>query len=157
MNIEPKTIHDISTEFLKTGHNDIFQGHWVTVSFEEWKTHLKKKALDNKLITSVSCLKLEFLDFVIEKIKHNRYGASCDYELFEQRRQEEIELFLSDFTLTAEESAYFKERVGFIEDFSPYATFCSDCDGEVSAFASAKSLQMEGVELCSHCLNSRYC
>lgn len=151
----PKTLTD-SINLTDHGH-EIFHGQWVTFSVGEWVAHLEKKAERHDINASGNCLELELLDYIAQKIRHQNYGAVCDYELTEARRQEEIEWFLFYFALSAEEERYFKERVGFIEDFSPYTAECADCNGCVSALESAISRPLEGEELCTRCLGSRYC
>jgi len=135
---------------------EAFESQWIDFSSSEWISNTQKNGHDYAM-SSISCLRSSVLDFIIQKVNQSDYGASCNYELFEERRQDKLRELLSVLSLTEEESNYFKDKTDFIEEFCPYEMICEECGKEDSTFASAKSLQMEGLELCSNCLDKRYC
>lgn len=137
-----------------TGNEDTtVQGGWVSVSLHEWIVYLEQKVCVNHSLMTDEWLRHEFLNFIIQALDNCSYGAGCNYELYEERKQDDIQFFLSTLLLTPEESRYVKQESGYIDDFSPYVMICSKCGNEDAAIASAKSLQREGIELCTQCFN----
>lgn len=129
-----------------------FHGIWVLITLDEWLSYAKEKSLFDTINPTSS--KKHFCDFLINKVNDCSYGAGSHYELYEERRHEEIELFLSKFHLSPNDILYFKENVEYIEDFCSFSSVCELCDEEISPKDIAISLQNAGKELCMSCLNS---
>lgn len=157
MSIQQQLTHEALTIFQNvTGLKiDSLQGHWVCISIRDWISFLHDTTHNDN--TATQGMRLTLLDFIAEKINQHTFGAGSHYELYEARRLEELGYFLSVLSMTEEEASYFKEKTEYSDDSCACTMCCEQCGNEDSAFASAKSLQMEGVELCTHCLNSRYC
>lgn len=158
MNQENNIISDVFYKTLKIQHNEPTKvnGGWVSLELDGWLSFANNQSINHAATGSLSDLTLCFLDFLKEKINDGGYGAGCHYELYEERRQEEIEIFLAKLNLTDEESRYFKKKIEYIDNFTSFMSPCNDCENEVSPHESAMSLQMEGEDLCSICLNKRY-
>ena len=158
MNQVHNDFHEVFYQTLKINNHESyrFDGQWVSLSLDEWLLYVETQSFDINTFNVALNLKRYFLDFVIEKINNANYGAGCHYELYEQRHQAEIEIFLSQLNLTDDESHFFKEKVGYEDDFNPFMIPCDECDEEVSPHASAMSIQLEGRELCYSCLSACY-
>lgn len=133
-----------------------FHGMWVSITLDEWLSYAKEKSLFDATCILTTNFKKHFSDFLIEKINNCSYGSGSYYEIYEQRRQEEIELFLSKLHLRENAAIYFKEKVEYIEDFGSFTSKCEHCEKDVSPKIIAMSLQIEGEVLCTSCLNSLY-
>tara|TARA_Y100000588_G_C13984204_1_gene808594 strand:- start:397 stop:876 length:480 start_codon:yes stop_codon:yes gene_type:complete len=133
-----------------------FHGMWVSITLDEWLSYAKEKSLFDATCILTTNVKKHFCDFLIKKIYDCCYGSGSYYEIYEQRRQEEIEIFLSKLHLSENATIYFKEKVEYIGDFCSFSSKCEQCEEEVSPKIIAMSLQVDGKELCTSCLNSLY-
>jgi len=135
--------HNIAAESI--------DGTWNEFSLNDWVLNVENQKPDDSY--NPQCLRVALLDYFIEKANKCTYGASCDYELFEERKQAEIETLLLTLSLSDDKKRIFKEKTGFIEESSPYEMICEKCGTKDSAFASAKSIEIEAMELCKGCLH----
>lgn len=159
MNLEQKSIQDKFNKTLQltTNNRNEFHGYWLSLTLDELASYIELKLHMNAIELNQKHFILNLLDCIAEKINSSDFGSITHYELYEQRRQAEIELFLSALMISEEDKRYFKDKVEYIEEFSSFVAQCADCSKEVLPHAAALSEQMEGVELCTSCLNSRYC
>ena len=140
-------------DFLGVSWNDteFFISGWVSIKGDEIQAQLGNKAnLDDASIEEY------FIDFVIQKINDSGYGSSCHYELYESRRQETIKTVLARLSdkLTTSEIAYFKQKVGYEEEFKDESGECLQCGQIITALEDAYSCQYVGKPLCSGCCHA---
>jgi len=107
-------------------------------------------------LSSQNNARIHCIEYLIEKINKCKYGAGEHYELYKERKQDDLEYLISNLSLSSSELKHFKDQTYYDDNFNPYVTECEMCECEVSPYEDAKSTQMETKSLCSLCLDSLY-
>lgn len=155
MSLVSKYINNIFHQVLNVSNEtQAFHGKWVCITLDEWLSYAKEKSLFEATCLLTTNFKKHFFDFLIEKINVCGYGAGNFYEIYEQRRQEEIEIFLSNINLSDNEITDFKKNVDYVEDNGSFLSKCEFCDIDIPNGNIHLSLQLEGKILCNSCLSS---
>lgn len=150
------TSENINHTFYKALNlkNDVqaYQGKWVNISLQAWVNYVSNE-LSNIANESTINLDKYFVDFLVNKIFDADYKAGCFYEVYERRRQDEIEEILSTLNLNDNEVALFKSNVEYIDKTSSNPSICEDCGIEFPSESGhiIQSLAIEGKELCQRC------
>lgn len=126
---------------------------WNIFSLSEFQKYIA----DNH-ITSVSVCdaRKSCIDYIVQTTFKNSYGSGQHYELYEERRQDDLNAIIDLIDLTDDEMKYFKDKSEHCDDFQSFCVKCEDCGSEVSPYEDAQSLSMESQSLCYSCLHERY-
>lgn len=120
---------------------------WNTYSLVGFMKYLEGKDISN---LSNKNIRKACIDYIIFNNSHNNYGDGQFFEIYENRRQTDLNELLSCLTLYECEVQYLKSGSDFYEG-DEYFQYCEECEEKLSSDQGCISLQIEGRILCNSC------
>tara|TARA_B110000879_G_scaffold188595_1_gene251386 strand:+ start:1404 stop:1973 length:570 start_codon:yes stop_codon:yes gene_type:complete len=165
--------------FFKTSNVEFYFHNWIRISSADFKIFLEK---NNNIDMSMPYKKRSLVvEFIIEKINNNYFGAGQCYEIFSERLSDEIRYLCSLNVLTQDEESRLKQNFDYYEicdevndtvniltqyeepkleqNFDCFEIceevngyVCDDCNNDISDSEEYQRIDIMDITLCQKCL-----